>query len=62
MLEGLAPGEKVAAAGAFLIDAESRLNPARRPGSAGESAPPKATATDTAPRSAAASTEGVHRH
>ena len=28
VLEGLAPGEKVAAAGAFLIDAESRLNPA----------------------------------
>ena len=29
VLEGLAPGEKVAAAGAFLIDAESRINPAR---------------------------------
>jgi Cu(I)/Ag(I) efflux system membrane fusion protein len=28
VLEGLAPGDKVAAAGAFLIDAESRLNPA----------------------------------
>ena len=28
VLAGLAPGEKVAAAGAFLIDAESRLNPA----------------------------------
>lgn len=27
VLEGLAPGEVVAAAGAFLIDAESRLNP-----------------------------------
>jgi Cu(I)/Ag(I) efflux system membrane fusion protein len=27
VLEGLEPGEKVAAAGAFLIDAESRLNP-----------------------------------
>jgi membrane fusion protein, copper/silver efflux system len=27
VLEGLAPGERVAAAGAFLIDAESRLNP-----------------------------------
>jgi Cu(I)/Ag(I) efflux system membrane fusion protein len=25
--QGLAPGEKVAVAGAFLIDAESRLNP-----------------------------------
>ena len=28
VLEGLAPGERVAAAGSFLIDAESRLNPA----------------------------------
>ena len=27
VLEGLLPGEKVAAAGAFLIDAESRINP-----------------------------------
>ena len=27
VLEGLAPGESVAAAGAFLIDAETRLNP-----------------------------------
>ena len=30
-MEGLAPGEKVAAAGAFLIDAESRLNPGAAP-------------------------------
>jgi Cu(I)/Ag(I) efflux system membrane fusion protein len=30
VLEGLAPGERVAARGAFLIDAESRLNPAMR--------------------------------
>ena len=28
--DGLAHGEKVAAAGAFLIDAETRLNPATR--------------------------------
>ena len=27
VLEGLAAGERVAAAGAFLIDAESRINP-----------------------------------
>jgi Cu(I)/Ag(I) efflux system membrane fusion protein len=27
VLDGLAPGERVAASGAFLIDAESRLNP-----------------------------------
>ena len=31
VLDGLSPGEKVAARGAFLIDAESRLNPATRP-------------------------------
>ena len=30
VLDGLAPGERVAAAGAFLIDAESRINPATR--------------------------------
>jgi Cu(I)/Ag(I) efflux system membrane fusion protein len=30
VLDGLAPGEKVAATGAFLIDAESRINPATR--------------------------------
>jgi Cu(I)/Ag(I) efflux system membrane fusion protein len=31
VLDGLAPGEKIAAAGAFLIDAESRLNPGAAP-------------------------------
>ena len=30
VLRGLAPGERVAAAGAFLIDAETRLNPPGR--------------------------------
>ena len=30
VLEGLAPGERVASTGAFLIDAESRINPATR--------------------------------
>jgi Cu(I)/Ag(I) efflux system membrane fusion protein len=30
VLDGLAPGERVAAAGAFLIDAETRLNPSTR--------------------------------
>lgn len=29
VLDGLSPGEKVAAAGSFLIDAETRLNPGR---------------------------------
>ncbi len=31
VLSGLSPGDKVAAAGAFLIDAESRINPGRAP-------------------------------
>ncbi len=31
VLEGLSPGEKVAAAGTFLIDAESRINPGATP-------------------------------
>jgi Cu(I)/Ag(I) efflux system membrane fusion protein len=43
VLEGLVPGERVAAAGAFLIDAESRLDPATRvtplPGRAASKAP-----------------------
>ena len=30
VLDGLVPGDRVAAAGAFLIDAESRLNPSSR--------------------------------
>ena len=50
VVSGLEPGQKVAAAGAFLIDAETRLNPslatayfgASRPGSSPEEAP-KAT-------------------
>jgi membrane fusion protein, copper/silver efflux system len=36
VLDGLAPGDRIAAAGAFLIDAETRLNPSIR--SAGRSA------------------------
>ena len=54
VLEGLAPGEKVAAAGAFLIDAESRINPTTAP------TPPKAVGTP--PRSAAVHAEDIHRH
>ena len=52
VLDGLAPGETVAASGAFLIDAESRLNPV-------ESAPPKAKPDPEppAPRSAASLAE-----
>ena len=36
VLDGLAPGDRIAAAGAFLIDAETRLNPSSR--SAGRTA------------------------
>jgi Cu(I)/Ag(I) efflux system membrane fusion protein len=53
VLDGLAPGERVAAAGAFLIDAESRLNPTAAP-------PPHTPAGP--PRSASAPTPGAHRH
>ena len=60
VLEGLAPGEKVAAAGAFLIDAESRINPGAAAANPGEGATPKAGMTQ--PRSAAAPTQGAHRH
>jgi Cu(I)/Ag(I) efflux system membrane fusion protein len=52
VLEGLSPGEKVAAKGAFLIDAESRLNPAAAP--AVSDGPP--------PRAALAPNPAVHRH
>jgi membrane fusion protein, copper/silver efflux system len=62
VLEGLAPGEKVAASGAFLIDAESRINPGAVAAPPVESASPKEKAAGTPPRSAAAPTKGVHRH
>ncbi len=60
VLEGLAPGEKVAAAGTFLIDAESRINP----GSAGGGAPPAPVpAHAEAPaRSAVVPPSATHRH
>jgi Cu(I)/Ag(I) efflux system membrane fusion protein len=48
VLEGLSPGQKVAAAGAFLIDAESRINPA--------------THADEPPASAPAAGPFSHRH
>jgi Cu(I)/Ag(I) efflux system membrane fusion protein len=72
---GLAPGEKVAAAGAFLIDAETRLNPAAGGSSPGAPAapatdgktkptetPPPVGAGSGLPRTAAAPVKGVHRH
>jgi Cu(I)/Ag(I) efflux system membrane fusion protein len=66
VLEGLALGERVAATGAFLIDAESRLNPGTGPAQHVEPAMPQAADPPGAPehagRSALLPTEGVHRH
>ena len=59
VLEGLAPGEKVAAAGAFLIDAESRLNPA---GTSAHSGDVPAPAHHIATRSNPTSVTAPHRH
>jgi Cu(I)/Ag(I) efflux system membrane fusion protein len=52
VLDGLASGDRVATKGAFLIDAESRLNPATAP----------ADPVPKGPHPTAAPTEGVHRH
>jgi Cu(I)/Ag(I) efflux system membrane fusion protein len=41
VLDGLTPGEKVVGAGAFLVDAESRLNPATRGGAPSGTPPPR---------------------
>jgi Cu(I)/Ag(I) efflux system membrane fusion protein len=59
VLDGLGLGEKVATKGAFLIDAESRLNPATRPAEShhGESS----RAGGPPPRAAVAPTPGVRR-
>jgi membrane fusion protein, copper/silver efflux system len=59
VLDGLAPGEKVAAAGAFLIDAESRLNPAATSAPSGDMPAP---VDRDLTRSNADSTPAVHRH
>ncbi|MGE3819635.1 MAG: efflux RND transporter periplasmic adaptor subunit [Isosphaeraceae bacterium] len=66
VLDGLSPGDKVAAAGAFLIDAETRLNPTApttpepKPEPASEpKSPPEPTAS---PRTAALSEGSAHRH
>ncbi len=55
VLEGLSPGEKVAAAGAFLIDAETRLNPAAGAAYFGGTSSPQAGG---APGRAAAAPQG----
>jgi Cu(I)/Ag(I) efflux system membrane fusion protein len=59
VLDGLAVGENVAAAGAFLIDAESRINPGAEPARPSEPETPKAR--EHPPRSAAVSTDAVSR-
>ena len=59
VLNGLSPGEKVAEAGAFLIDAETRLNPSS--GAAYFGATPPKRSDDGPTRSAAAVAEPVHR-
>ena len=65
VLEGLAQGDRVAAAGSFLIDAESRLNPAApAPEPAAPAAPePEVKQRAKSPvRSAAAPDEAIQRN
>lgn len=59
VLEGLAPGERVAAAGAFLIDAETRLNPAAGATYFGGGG---ASGSDNGPARTASSAGGGHVH
>ena len=54
VLEGVAPGDKVAADGAFLIDAESRINPTVAPARPGQGKGPAKVADAPA--------EAAHRH
>jgi hypothetical protein len=67
VLEGLAAGDKVAAAGAFLIDAESRINPASVQSAENDEHSRKSDsragrAADATAEPAAASRHGVHEH
>jgi Cu(I)/Ag(I) efflux system membrane fusion protein len=68
VLDGLTPGQRVAAAGAFLIDAESRLNPGGTPASAPSAGAPMASGSPPPsagaipPRSSAAPKPAIHRH
>lgn len=59
VLDGLAVGENVATAGAFLIDAESRINPGAEPAQPSEIKTPPAH--DHPPRSAAVPGDDVRR-
>jgi Cu(I)/Ag(I) efflux system membrane fusion protein len=58
VIDGLAVGEKVAAAGAFLIDAESRINPGAGP--VNHPAPTKVA--DVPSRAVDAPKQGIHQH
>ena len=58
VLDGLTPGEKVVAAGAFLVDAETRLNPATRGGAKGDG--PASPANPTGEKPAAVASGHVH--
>jgi Cu(I)/Ag(I) efflux system membrane fusion protein len=71
VLDGLSPGEKVAASGAFLIDAESRINPGAAPAEAtpvipdGEKQPTPGAGTGATPKTpprTAGTAEPAHRH
>lgn len=53
VLEGLSPGDRVAAAGAFLIDAETRLNPAASASYFGATGTPASAPKPPAPAPAA---------
>jgi membrane fusion protein, copper/silver efflux system len=58
VLDGLAPGERVAADGAFLIDAESRINPS----STQVVAPEPHRVAGAPPRNRELSNQGAARH
>jgi Cu(I)/Ag(I) efflux system membrane fusion protein len=61
VFEGLASGEKVVAHGAFLVDAESRLDPAIRDMPSGNQIPPAAAPTREMPTRSASSASGTVR-
>ena len=60
VLEGLSPGERVAASGAFLIDAESRINPGTAP--AAPMGNPSPAPAGASARSAVAPSATANRH
>ena len=64
VVKGLTAGERVAARGAFLVDAETRLNPAATATYVGASGGPQSGTSESATPSAqpAGSTEELHSH